>query len=1830
MFGGVRDAYVAQINPAGSTLTYAGYLGGDADDRGEGIAIGSDGGVFIAGQTTSTAATFPVTVGPDLTYNGGRDAFIAKIEITGPSITVEGIVNAATFVGGPIAPGEIISIFGVEIGPDPGVNSTFNDEGNVPTLLAGVQVLINGVPAPLYFVGENQVNCQVPYEVDGTEQVTVQVIFNGTASNIVTIDVAETAPGLFTLENGIGQVIAVLFPEGTLNTAENPVAPGQIVTLYGTGEGQTVPTGLTGVPVDVPLPIPIADVVVRIGGVEQDILYVGGAPGFAGLLQLNIEIVVGTPAGEAVPIVVTIGGVGSTGALAPGKGPLFDIDVVDDILGVTIAIVEDPNNQGPVANGQMVMTDEDVALAITLTGSDPEGDPLTFTITRAPANGAVSAPVSTRPGSADVTYTPVANFNGLDSFDFQVADPNGGSSMATVEIEVKPLPDAPVDNNDSANAVQDTALEIDVLRNDFDPDGDALTISAVGAAGNGSTTTNGSTVAYTPGSGFIGFDSFEYTISDENGKALDTATVSVQVTRAPVPENSDPTANPQSVMTNENVPLPILLSGSDPDGDTLTFTLLTAPANGTLGPINPQSRETAEVPYTPNTDYDGPDEFMFQVDDGEGGSDMAVVNITVKRISDLTITKTGPAMATLGGMVTFDVMVFNAGPSDATGITVVDQLPPELTFSAGGSSASCSAAGQTVTCMPIDLAVGVGVTLNVEATVSGGVPTQMVTNTATVDFPDDPTAPDMAGHTVELVSLPPMVGNPGAGLETVGNTRLDVSNPPAPLTAEEEALAAEIPEAAAAPKSHSGVPSVDVASNIQTLGNVTDPENDPLIFSVSAANASTGTFSITTALGGEFTYDPPAGCGLGPDTLTYTVSDGFNMVDGTLTINFVDCIWYVKNNHSSGGDGTSVNPFNKLSDGAGDANLDDGEDASSDGEDIFVLFGDGTTTNQDSGITLNNQQRLIGEGVELTARNPFTMPVGNEPGQSLFPAGNKPQIGSPGTSDVVIETAGEERTGMEVQGLVMTGGGSIGIEVLANSLTNAEVLIANNDFGNATEGPTDRGIAAINSDEGNLTLAINNNTFVNVGDAVDDFGVSVANSFTGRTFITSFSGNVLDGISSGIGVSGTGVSMTGVIFDANPSDPDFTGDTVPAGATSVGASGSPVGATGVILTNVEGDVDFGLASGVLDVFATDAGLQANGFGPLSAGGGMGFRISVPDGSTIAGNGAALAPLTEAPTTQPKLVTALGGAMDLDPLTAVFGTSGGAGVTLLGESVSFVQIQGDLFFNSTSVLSGGLSDVFLLTNSDASIDYDGTIVDDTGFGITISGNGTAANNDTVNFNGTVDLGMDAALTNAAVEMTANDPTFTVNFNAALNIDASGADGIVGTGSGTLATVAGSSINATDGAAINIDGDSNPNEIDFGPGSLNFDTITVNDTNPAAGFGINIVDFTGTANLGVVTLNTTDGVALRLSNGGTAKTLPGSTINATDGRAIEALNVDFGTGSLHFDSVSANSIALITPVTFLNASGRINIMGGSIAETSGNPTPAIKVEDTPSSLEFILHNTTLTGSVDDELRVVSDTGPLCVSMSGNTLDAGSGAIDFDQAPTGTISVVQGDAAILAAVNGIPPANVLESGTIGYGAGCLTGGGPFDNAPTAQNDAAMVDEDMTVSINVIDGSAGGLDSDPDAGDIISLRGIMTAPTMGTATITSPTNVLYDYTGAFLGLGNSFMDTFVYELTDKAGNIVMAQVTVTVNGVAVPPNTATNDSYQTAGNTLLEVASTTSFASTAKVLVNDNLCSNDTDGGGGLSLPRSRESLTATAWTPIWPPAALKSSPQTVARSP
>jgi len=208
----------------------------------------------------------------------------------------------------------------------------------------------------------------------------------------------------------------------------------------------------------------------------------------------------------------------------------------------TVAIIingvdDTPGNRLPTAGNDAATTDEDHPVTVAAPGvldndSDPDGDILAVTAVN--TGGTVGAVTWSPDGS--FTYDPDEQFESLqggisttDSFTYIVSDGNGGIDTADVTITVNGVNDPPEAADDSASTPQDTPVTINILGNDSDPDGDTLTLDSVGPAGNGSITSNGSSVTYTPDSGFSGTDSFTYTISDGNG-GTDTATVTITIT----------------------------------------------------------------------------------------------------------------------------------------------------------------------------------------------------------------------------------------------------------------------------------------------------------------------------------------------------------------------------------------------------------------------------------------------------------------------------------------------------------------------------------------------------------------------------------------------------------------------------------------------------------------------------------------------------------------------------------------------------------------------------------------------------------------------------------------------------------------------------------------------------------------------------------------------------------------------------------------------------------------------------------------------------------------------------------------------------------------------------------------------------------------------------------------------------------------------------------------------------------------------------------------------------------------------------------------------------
>jgi uncharacterized protein (TIGR03437 family) len=241
---------------------------------------------------------------------GTLDASLLIDPASVPQITARGVVNAASYLPGAVAGGEIVTFFGSVIGSETPALLRLNAAGRVATTLGDTRIFFDGVPAPLIYVSANQSSAVVPYAVVGKKTTQLRVEYKGVRSSTVDLDVAPAAPGMFTANmTGEGQAL-MLNEDGSLNSSSNPADKGRIVVFYATGEGQTKPAGVDGKPGpgQEPFPRPLLPVSVRIGGVEAQVLYAGGAPGYlAGFLQVNVRVPPDSPSGSAVSVTLTVG-----------------------------------------------------------------------------------------------------------------------------------------------------------------------------------------------------------------------------------------------------------------------------------------------------------------------------------------------------------------------------------------------------------------------------------------------------------------------------------------------------------------------------------------------------------------------------------------------------------------------------------------------------------------------------------------------------------------------------------------------------------------------------------------------------------------------------------------------------------------------------------------------------------------------------------------------------------------------------------------------------------------------------------------------------------------------------------------------------------------------------------------------------------------------------------------------------------------------------------------------------------------------------------------------------------------------------------------------------------------------------------------------------------------------------------------------------------------------------------------------------------------------------------------------------------------------------------
>ncbi|MEZ5480057.1 MAG: IPTL-CTERM sorting domain-containing protein [Thiolinea sp.] len=275
---------------------------------------------------------------------------------------------------------------------------------------------------------------------------------------------------------------------------------------------------------------------------------------------------------------------------------------------------------------------EDSALFVNVLNNDTDADGDTLAIMSVTQGSSGTVSIS----GNQVVYTPNAGFTGTDSFSYTINDGNGGSATAQVSVTVqaKTTPNTnPVANNDSATVTTGSSVNIDVLANDTDADGDNLTLTGKTDGSNGTVTLVGdSSLTYTPDVGFTGTDSFTYTITDGQGGSS-TATVNVTVNDAP-PTNSDPVVvdDSASVQQDNAIVIDVLANDTDADGDTLSITAAGGAQHGTV------SVSGGKVTYTPITGYVGTDTFSYSVSDGQGGTDSGTVSVTITAKPDTSCT----------------------------------------------------------------------------------------------------------------------------------------------------------------------------------------------------------------------------------------------------------------------------------------------------------------------------------------------------------------------------------------------------------------------------------------------------------------------------------------------------------------------------------------------------------------------------------------------------------------------------------------------------------------------------------------------------------------------------------------------------------------------------------------------------------------------------------------------------------------------------------------------------------------------------------------------------------------------------------------------------------------------------------------------------------------------------------------------------------------------------------------------------------------------------------------------------------------------------------------
>lgn len=436
-----------------------------------------------------------------------------------------------------------------------------------------------------------------------------------------------------------------------------------------------------------------------------------------------------------------------------------DSSIPDDDGGVTNDGLEeetrfDEGDDGiQQAQNDVALGDEDNEIVIDVLANDEIG----LTIL-AVADGSFGTTTLNADGT--VTYVPAPDTSGTDTFTYTVSDENADTETVTVTVTVAPVNDAPVAGDDTASGPDNQALQITVLTNDTDLEGDTLSVASAtnGALGSTQVNTDG-TITYTPfaagdtseafslalapaeaeSAPGIVTDTFTYTLTDGNG-GTDTASVTVTLTLI----NDPPVASDDATETSEDnaVTVTVLDNDGDPDGD-LPFVV--GAGDGAFGITTVNTDGT--ITYTPNQDANGTDTFSYTVSDGNGLTDTATVSVFVAPVNDPPVARDDAAEGREGQPLNIEVLV---NDRDLDGDTV-----SVIAAGDGGQGTTTVNPNGTITYTPSEEAFGTDV---FTYTVSDG---NGATDTATVTIDIRPQVETVIG------SVEPDLLEGGAGDEAI-------------------------------------------------------------------------------------------------------------------------------------------------------------------------------------------------------------------------------------------------------------------------------------------------------------------------------------------------------------------------------------------------------------------------------------------------------------------------------------------------------------------------------------------------------------------------------------------------------------------------------------------------------------------------------------------------------------------------------------------------------------------------------------------------------------------------------------------------------------------------------------------------------------------------------------------------------------------------------------------------------------------------------------------------------------------------------------------------------